>query len=49
MILTKTCGGSPFPDLESSPLSVMDAVQHMVDVGKKITAETTDEVRPLYG
>jgi hypothetical protein len=43
MILTKTCGGSPFPDLESSPLSVMDAVQHMVDVGKKITAETTDE------
>ena len=45
MILTKTRGISPFPDLESSALSVMEAVQHMVEVGKKITAETTDEAR----
>lgn len=43
IILTET-RGSPFPNLELSALSVKDAVQNLVDVGKKITAETSDEV-----
>ena len=48
MILTKSCGRTPFPGLDSSALSVMDAVQHMVDVGNTITAETPDEVHPKH-
>ena len=43
IILTET-RRSPFPNLEATALSVMDAVQNLVDVGKKITKETSDEV-----
>ena len=35
---------SQFPDVEQNALSVMDAVQNLVDVGKAILAETSDEV-----
>ena len=43
MILTET-RGNPFPNMEPTALSVMDAVQNLADVAKKITAETSDEV-----
>ena len=43
MTLTET-RGSPFPNVEQNALSVMDAVQNLVDVGKAIVAETSDEV-----
>lgn len=44
IILTET-RETPFPNLLPTALSVMDAVQNLANVAKKITTETADEVK----